>query len=188
MKKVGFFGGSFDPIHFGHINLALELLEKRHLDEALFCPAFCSPFKGDHPPSLSKLERLELLKLALEGVPHARISTLELDREGPSYTVDTIRELLKLEKSSFRLLLSEEAAERIMEWREAQELVRLAPPLVGVRDPSSSSKGPFERVRTRVFEVSSTEIRERLKRGLYCGHLIPPKALDYILQNGLYSR
>jgi nicotinate-nucleotide adenylyltransferase len=186
MKKVGFFGGSFDPIHFGHINLALELLEKGHLDEVLFCPAFCSPFKTGHPPAASKKDRLEMLKLALKAVPHTRITTLELDREGPSYTVDTIRELQRQEKSSFRLLLSEEAAKEIDKWKEAKELTRLAPPLIGVR--ASFSEGPFERVRTRVLEVSSTEIRKRLQEKLYCGHLIPPKALDYILQNGLYSR
>jgi nicotinate-nucleotide adenylyltransferase len=140
----GFFGGSFDPIHFGHISLAVRLLEEHKLEEILFCPAFYSPFKTRVPPVASSKDRLEMLKLALDH-PKFKIVTLELERGGPSYTIDTIR---ALKMQGLRLILSEESAAFFSKWKEAEELVRLAPPLIGSRE----------------IPVSSTEIRERLKK------------------------
>lgn len=171
MKKkiIGFFGGTFDPIHFGHIALAVELLEAHHLDQILFCPVYCSPFKTKTPPIATPEERVAMLKLALDH-PQFAISTAEIERPGSSYTIDTIR-ALRQEGSEYRLLLSEEAAPHLDQWKEIQELIRLAPPLIGPR------------VRT----ISSTEIRARLKKKLYCGHLVPGKVLDYIKANHLYS-
>ncbi len=168
MKTVGFFGGSFDPIHFGHIGLAVELMEKHKLDAVLFCPAYCSPFKKDEPPVASPLDRLEMLKLALE-LPQFKISTLEIDRKGTSYTVDTLR-ALKKEGINLKLLLSEESARHLNKWKEPEELLQIAPPLIGRRE----------------IQISSTEIRERLKKKLYCGHLVPAKTLDYIQKHRLY--
>ena len=168
MKKVGFFGGSFDPIHFGHIALAIQLMEIHQLDEVLFCPAFCSPFKTATPPIGTPHERLAMLKLALD-IPQFKISTLELDRRGPSYSIETLR-ALQTEGVKFRLLLSDEAAAHLDKWKDTQELIKLAPPLVAPRE----------------IQISSTQIRARLKRGLYCGHLIPAKALEYIQNHHLY--
>lgn len=167
MKKIGFFGGSFDPIHFGHIGLAVDLLEKYHLDEILFCPTFCSPFKTDNPPKETAFHRLKMVELALDH-PQFKICTLEIYRQGPSYTIDTLRELKGLD---LRLLLSEESARNLSRWRDYEEIIQLAPPLIGAREN----------------KISSTEIRERLKKRLYCSHLIPAKALDYIMENALYS-
>lgn len=168
MKKVGFFGGSFDPIHFGHVALAIQLMEVHQLDEVLFCPAFCSPFKMATPPIGSPQDRLALLKLALE-IPQFKITTIELERGGPSYSVETLR-ALQVEGVKFRLLLSDEAAVRLDQWKDTQELIKLAPPLIGPRE----------------IQISSTQIRSRLKKKLYCGHLIPAKALEYIHRHGIY--
>jgi nicotinate-nucleotide adenylyltransferase len=184
MRTIGFFGGAFDPIHFGHISLAIQLLEINGLDEVLFCPAFCSPFKTYAPPVASPQHRLALLRLALERIPHFRITTLEIDRGGPSYTIDTLR-ALKGESAKLRLLMSEETASQFNLWKESEELSRIAPPLVGSRSPSHSSQRGY--TPTKTMEISSTEIRARLKKGLYCGHLVPPKALDYIHSHRLYS-
>ena len=192
MKTIGFFGGSFDPIHFGHIGLALQLMESCALDEVLFCPAFCSPFKTAAPPLAPPQHRLAMLRLGLEGIPRFRITSLEIDRGGPSYTIDTLR-ALKTESSRFRLLLSEEAAEKFDLWREAGELIRLAPPLIGTRPGGPSIQGPHREalkngmIPTKAMEISSTEIRQRLKKGLYCGHLVPSKVLEYIGKHRLYS-
>lgn len=168
-KTVGFFGGSFDPIHFGHIALAVQLMEDHKLDEILFCPAFCSPFKTSAPPVATPQQRLAMLKLALD-LPQFKITTYELDRDGCSYTIDTIR-ALQTEGVQFRLLLSDEAATHLDKWKETRELIRLAPPLIAPRE----------------IQISSTEIRERLKKKLYCGHLVPAKALEYIQSHRLYS-
>lgn len=192
MKTIGFFGGSFDPIHFGHINLALQLKEVHSLDEVIFCPAFCSPFKTASPPIAAPEHRVEMLKVAIEAIDGFKISTIEVDRKGPSYTIDTIR-ALKSDEVNFRLMLSEEAALRFDLWKEPEELIRLAPPLIGVRGYGNVVSGPFEGAfrkgitPTKIMEISSTEIRERLKKGLYCGHLIPAKALDYIHAYRLYK-
>ena len=169
MRKVGFFGGSFDPIHFGHISLALCLLEKYNLDRILFCPAAVSPFKTGSPPVASGKDRVEMLKLALDH-PQFKISTIELDRGGTSFTIDTICELSK--EYELNLLLSDEAAAGGLEkWKESEALQKMAPPLIGARSR----------------EISSTGIRKRLSKKLYCGHLVPLKALDYIQANQLYS-
>jgi nicotinate-nucleotide adenylyltransferase len=192
MRTIGFFGGSFDPIHYGHISLALQLMESQALDEVLFCPAFCSPSKTASPPIAPPEHRLAMLRLGLEGVPRVRITTIELDRGGPSFTIDTLR-ILKTESSKLRLLLSEEAASRFDLWKEAAELIRLAPPLIGARHGASPIRGPLGDALkrgftpTKLMEISSTEIRDRLKKGLYCGHLVPAKTLDYIHSNRLYS-
>lgn len=170
VKTVGFFGGSFDPIHFGHLSLARHLMEVHNLDEVLFCPAFCSPFKTKNPPFASGFHRLEMLKLALD-LPQFKICDWEIRQEGASYTIDTIR-ALQTEGVQFKLLLSEESALHLDQWKGIEELLTLADLL----------KGP------RHFPTSSTEIRERLKKNLDCRHLVPAKTLDYIKANRLYSR
>jgi len=170
VKKVGFFGGSFDPIHFGHISLALHLMEAHGLDEVLFCPAFCSPFKIAAPPVESGLHRLEMLRLGLE-LPQFKITDWEIEQGEVSYTIDTIR-ALESEGVHLKLLLSDESASHLAQWKEGKELLRRAPLL----------KAP------RHLSISSSMVRERLKKKLYCGHLVPAKTLDYIRLNELYSR
>lgn len=146
------------------------MLEKHGLDEILFCPAFCSPFKQDRPPIASPHHRLEMLKLVLADVPEFRVTSIELDRSGPSYTIDTLRQL-QSKGVEYRLLLTEESSSFFLNWKESQEIIRLAPLLIG----------------EKTFQISSTEVRERLKKKRYCGHLVPLKALDYIHQHRLYS-
>ncbi len=194
MKTIGFYGGTFDPIHFGHINLAVQLMEVHRLDEILFCPAYCSPFKTVAPPVASASDRLEMVRLAIGGVPHFRVSTYEADRNDPSYTIDTLRAIQGEGRGQvkFRLILSEEAATHFDQWKEFQELIRLAPPLIGTRAPARMKGSLAEKLRsgftqTKIFEISSTEIRARLKKGLYCGHLVPQNVLEYIRERGLYS-
>lgn len=191
VKQIGFFGGTFDPIHFGHLNLAMELLEKGKLDEILFCPAHCSPFKVKKPPIATPQERYEMLAAVLADFPSCEITPIEIERKGPSYTIDTLRQLQK-KGTQYRLILSEEAVERFHEWHEPEELLRLAPPIIGSRSVAHSWSGPYGEklkkniVKTSLFDISSTEVRERLRRKLCCAHLIPQKALDYINQNDLY--
>jgi nicotinate-nucleotide adenylyltransferase len=164
---IGFFGGSFDPIHFGHISLCVQLLEEHHLEQILFCPTFCSPFKITAPPTASPEHRLAMLKLALDH-PKFKICELEIERKGSSFTIDTIRHL-KL--ANLRLILSNETAAHLDRWKDTEELVKLAPPLIGPRS----------------IDISSTEVRARLRKKLYCGHLIPAKALQYIHQHKIYE-
>ena len=175
--KRGLFGGSFDPIHFGHINLAIQLFEAAGLDELLVCPAARSPFKEE--PIASPEHRRQMVQLAIEGIPHFRLLGLELDRGGLSYTIDTLKALRQQYPSDeLYLFLSDESFKKFHLWKEHEEILKLAKPLVGDRDREG---------RLPTLEISSTEIRRRLKKRLYCGHLIPAKTLDYIQRHHLYS-
>ncbi len=200
-KKVGFFGGSFDPIHLGHLNVAIELAEKHKLDEVYICPTSQSPFKKAQPPIASKEDRRAMVTAAISPLPHFTLLDLELQNSMPCYTIDTIRALLASDqqhkkKKNYFLLLGEDAIENFHEWREVEELVKLATPLIGSRKTKSfSTKGltsvlssSIEKGLTTIpiLEISSTEIRDRLQKGLYCGHLLPAKVWDYIQQHQLY--
>ena len=191
---IGFYGGTFDPIHFGHLNMAVEMLEKQGLEEIWFCPARTNPLKLNREAA-SIEHRMHMVDLAIHDVPQFKILDIESKREGPSYTVATLREIIDKNRE-FRLLLSEETAGEFGQWREPEEIINLAPPLVGSRgaelpnlEGSLQVIAALKRgwISTRVMDISSTEIRERLQKGLYCAHLVPKKVLDYIYKNHLYS-
>lgn len=176
--KVGLFGGSFDPIHFGHLNLAIEMLEKHGLDKVLFCPARQNPLKN--PSETPQHHRLEMLRLAIAPVPQFEVTTIELEREGPSYTVDTIEELARQYQNLF-LIIGEDSRSEFHKWKDWQRIEQMATLLAGPRECSTKATSPY-----RILEISSTELRERLSKGLYCEHLIPKNVLDYIHTHQLY--
>lgn len=195
LKHWGFFGGTFDPIHFGHLNLAINLLEIHNLDHIFFSPANFSPTKEESLPTATAKERLEMTKLALEGMPNCSLLHLELDREGPSYTIDTIKELLRLHSGvQFHLILGEDVLEGLPRWKQVEELLTLAPPFTGTRPGAKLPELPLpirkwvDQGKTDIpsMEISSTELRQRLIQKKYCGHLIPAKVLDYIHAHRLY--
>ena len=196
-KKIGFFGGSFDPIHLGHLNLAIELAERHKLDEVYVCPASQSPFKKNQPPIATKEDRRAMVTAAISPLPQFTLLDLELQKSMPCYTIDTIRALIATDeqhkkKKNYFLLLGEDALEQFHLWREPDELVKLAVPLIGSRNKSfTKSKGSsiLEKGLTPIpiMEISSTQIRDRLQKGLYCGHLLPAKVWDYIQQHQLYK-
>ncbi len=186
-KKIGFFGGTFDPIHFGHLNLAIQMLEKHQFDEILFCPAALSPYKRAESPKASGEHRLEMVALAIAPVKSFTLLDWEIKREGPSFTIDTIRALIeRLPDAEFHLLLGEDAEEGLALWKESDALLRLAPPFLATRFSHSAEARP-ELTPIPLLEISSTDIRERLRVKKYCGHLVPAKVLDYITQHRLYS-
>ncbi len=198
MKKIGLFGGSFDPIHFGHLNLALEMLEKRGLDEVWFCPVNISPFKMHNQPHIEASHRLKMLALALDDIPSFHFLENEMKREGPSYTVETLRELHnQYPQHEFFLILGDDAVSHFFNWHQPEEITSLAKLLVGQRDfqkPNNfkGSTGIQKAIEegltpTRVMDISSTDLRQRLENKLYCRHLIPAKVMDYISKNDLYS-
>lgn len=195
--KIGLYGGSFDPLHFGHLNLAIELKEKRGLDEVWFCPAQISPFKLHSAPNVDGKNRLIMLKSVLEEIPGFRVLDIEVQREGPSYTVDTLLELRsQFPEHEFYMLMGEDALPHFFQWHKAEEIATLAKLLIGTRTAKDFSKvhGSPEiqaalkagLTQTRMMDISSTEVRERLKKREYCGHLVPAKILAYIYQNRLY--
>lgn len=188
-KKVGIFGGSFDPFHFGHLNLAVSLKEAAGLDLVLFVPANLSPFKQGSPPLASGEMRLEMIRGAIRDLEGFEVLDVELKRPSPSYTIDTVKQLLMDSTLELHLLLAEELIPTFHSWKEAELLIQLAPPLIGVRRQELASLScPWGRmIRTPCFEISSTLIRERLAKKAYCGHLLPQSVLEYIQKHKLYA-
>lgn len=190
-KKVGLLGGSFDPIHFGHLNFAINVRERCSLDRVLFCPNVLSPFKTENPPFESIEHRLEMVRLAINSVPGLEVLDWETVGEGPHYTIDTVRKLARDSSIELHLLIAEDHLATLDKWKEWEELLRLAPPIVAARSearaPIPRFSAQLERVEIPLFDVSSTEIRVRLSQKKYCGHLLPALVLDYISQHRLYS-
>lgn len=198
-KHVGIYGGTFDPIHFGHLNIALEIMEYHQLDEIWFCPAQMNPHKS-HVESTSSFHRLKMLEIALDKIPYFGIIPNELEREGPSYTIDTLKELKLEEKreadpSQFFLILGEDSIPGFFHWKEPKEIIKLAPPLIARRflsrielqgDPEICEALTQGETPTHLMEISASRIRERVRKGQYIGHLVPAKVVDYIYQNQLY--
>ena len=203
-KKIGFLGGTFDPPHFGHINFSLEMQEKHQLDKILLCPAGIPPHKTVNAPIASPGQRLDMVTLAFEGVKGVEVINIEVKKTEPCYTIDTIRALhekyaQKKEDVEFFLLLAEDAALGLASWKDSEELLTLATLIVGSRNlpvTAQLEKACDEKIlkrvqkaKTQILEmgIASTYVRERLKNGLYCGHLVPQKVLDYIHKNKIYK-
>ncbi len=195
MKDIGFLGGTFDPPHFGHLHLALELMERGKLDEVWLCPAQSNPLK-EQAPIASANQRLMMTQLAVQQTPRLRVLDLEVKRPGPSFTIDTIQSLQETEKNcTFHLLLGDDALDSFWRWKDAETLAKLASPLTGLRSRSSRQpEGPENIVSILltslmlmpVIEISATEIRARLKTHQSCAHLVPGKVLDFIAKHRIY--
>ncbi|MBI5273639.1 MAG: nicotinate (nicotinamide) nucleotide adenylyltransferase [Chlamydiales bacterium] len=188
-NKIGFFGGTFDPIHIGHIQLALCLMEQAQLSKVVFCPTALSPFKGENPPAANGKHRLAMLSLALQDIPSVEIIENEIHADFPSYTIDTIIQLKKnvYQQNTIRLLLSQETAQSLSLWKEYKKLIEIAPPLVGCRQIDNTKNSlHLEMVQTPLFDISSTTIRNRIKEKKYVGHLLSQAVLQYIKTHRLY--
>ncbi len=196
-KRVGLLGGSFNPPHFGHLNLARELGEKHALHEIWWVPAHLNPDKvGEN--GVDSAFRLEMVRLAIEGDPYFSLCLEEFHRPPPSYTVDTLRSLHgQYPEVQFFLLLGEDVANRFLSWKEPLEILKLATILVGTRpceerapalmgDPTIVAAIRSGWTPIRQMGISSRSIRERLLYKRNCSHLIPKSVLDYIIYHDLY--
>ena len=188
--KIGLFGGSFDPVHFGHLLVALAAVEELGLDRLFFIPAAQSPFKPDSQPAPAAV-RLQLLRLALAGKTNFEIDEQEIRRGGVSYTVDTLRDYAKkLPGANLFYLIGTDHVAKLNEWREPSELARLAEFVVIPRPGEApvNFPPPFHGRTLNGFPlaVSSLEIRARLKAGLPIEPLTPPAVAEAIRDGKLY--
>jgi len=198
MTRIGLYGGSFDPIHFGHISFAVDMLEKHKLDEVWFIPAKQNPHKDCFPADAS--HRLNMLKIALLPTPYFIVKDDELKRASPSYTIDTIENIIASHGSDkqFFLLMGKDLLCGFEKWHRVKELIALIPILIGERSCDVELEKTIKdhdiykalckaKTPIRRLDINSTEIRQRLSEGLYCDHLLPEKVLDYIYKYELYS-
>ncbi|MCA1581356.1 MAG: nicotinate (nicotinamide) nucleotide adenylyltransferase [Acidobacteria bacterium] len=194
--RTGVFGGTFDPVHLGHVAMAEAAAMKFGLSSVLFLPARLSPHKTA-PPTDAR-HRVAMLALALAGRPDWSIALDELDREGPSFTVDTLRALsARSLQPDLRLLMGTDTLAGFARWKEPAEIVRLARIAAFYRDPFRGEGLVVPDVagladRLDVFDagsvrISSTELREKLSSGQRPSGLVPPSVAEYITKQGLYS-
>ncbi|HVR84192.1 MAG TPA: nicotinate-nucleotide adenylyltransferase [Planctomycetota bacterium] len=185
--RLGLLGGSFNPIHHGHLVTAIRAAEAARLDRVLVIPAAVSPLKPARGLA-SAGDRWGLLKKAIRGNPLFRASDLELRRGGLSYSVDTLRELKRKTRARLYWILGTDAAKLLPQWKSIDEVRTLAEFIVvaraGDRIPRNMSKETI--VRAPLLEISSSEIRERVRKGLTVRYLVPDAVEREIRRKGLY--
>jgi nicotinate-nucleotide adenylyltransferase len=191
-KRIGFLGGTFDPIHSGHLILAQELLEKFQLEKVIFIPAATPPHKDNESVSPAH-HRLEMTKEAIQDNPRFEISDIEIKREGKSYTIETVRELKKLHPDSdLYLLAGSDILTEFDTWKDPDKIFEETKVVIGVRpgyDKIDLNNPFFAKcimAEMNGLHVSSTQIRHRLKEGKSIRYLVPPKVEEYIRAKGLY--
>ncbi|MGH7512712.1 MAG: nicotinate-nucleotide adenylyltransferase [Gemmatimonadales bacterium] len=188
MPSIGLFGGSFDPVHHGHLIVARVAAESLALDELRFLPAREQPFKqGQHGAPAA--DRAVMLELAIAGSPGFALERTELDRPGPSYTVDTLEAVRAREPgASLTLLLGADAAAELGAWHRAAELPRLARVIVVGRPGAPIPSSPLiaGSVAVPALDISATEIRSRVRAGLPIRYWVPDAVAEYIVRHRLY--
>jgi nicotinate-nucleotide adenylyltransferase len=195
--RLGVLGGTFDPIHYGHLDAAAAARDSMSLDEVLFVPTRHQPLRTNGTEA-SAFHRFAMVTLAINGCPSYRVSDVELRREGPSYTIDTLRQLHAEGWSAAQIffILGADAVAEIANWRgypailEAARFVVVARPGVTLdaavaRTPGLAARVSLLEARTR--DVSSTAIRQRLSAGESIDDLVPAAVSRHILAHHLYG-
>ncbi|PWL41708.1 MAG: nicotinate (nicotinamide) nucleotide adenylyltransferase [Clostridiales bacterium] len=196
MKKIGLFGGTFNPVHTGHLNLLRQVQAQMQFDELLLIPSHLPPHKEASDLASGK-DRLQMLALAVEDIPEAGVCDIELHKSGKSYTIETLRKLRRLfPTAEFYFIVGTDMLLTFDEWKQWRDILKLAYLVASSRDEGEyerlcekAQKLDRERIlvlKTQPFPLSSTEIRRKLKAGEDVAELLSPKVLRYIEQKGLY--
>ena len=190
--RIGVFGGTFDPPHVGHLLVANDAREALELDRLIFVPTGAQPFKVDMPPAASGQDRLEMVRLAVADDANYVVDDAEINRKGLSFTVDTLEHLSERNPAArLFLLMGEDVLASFEKWRSPARIPELATLVAvsrgglaeSVADPAASA---VLRVSTRRVDVSSTEIRERLRAGKSIKGFVPESVERFIDVRGLY--
>jgi nicotinate-nucleotide adenylyltransferase len=203
--RIGIYGGSFDPIHVGHLILAECAAETLRLDQVRFLPANLSPLKQSSAPTETK-HRVEMVKLAIGGNPRFHLDTREIDRGGVSYTIDTVKSLrAAFHESELWLLMGADSLKDFSKWRSPTELLHLVQ-LGVMRRPLARGEDrldwsllePFcegrdcqscgTEIAAPLLELSSTDIRHRLEKKISIRYSVPAAVEAYIRQHNLYRQ
>jgi len=190
MERVGLFGGSFNPVHLGHLLVAQAALEELNLSHVFFIPAAQSPFKPEIQLAPGP-ERLQLLRLALAGQNRCSVDGQEIARGGVSYSIDTVREYAqRFSHAELWYLIGGDHAPFLPKWREADELASRVQ--MGLIPRPGQEVGalppPFRGVALRgwTLDLSASQIRERVRAGKSIDWLVPRAVAEAIRNNGLY--
>jgi nicotinate-nucleotide adenylyltransferase len=188
MRKIGIFGGTFDPPHFGHLLMANEVCFRLSLDEIWFMPNQLPPHKVKTSNTTNE-NRLQMILKAINGHPQFKLETIEFSRSGPSYTVDTI-EVLKDQypEYHFYFIIGADMIEYLPNWHRIDDLIQLVQ-FVGVKRPgySETTAYPIIYVEAPLIEISSKMIRNRIQNKESIRYLLPEAVREYIKENHLYG-
>jgi nicotinate-nucleotide adenylyltransferase len=184
LKKIGILGGTFDPIHHGHLILARDALEQLGLDSVIFIPAAIAPHKLGRKPTAAEI-RLEMLRAAIEGEAQFCLDAMELERPAPSYTVDTMEALKARESDAeFVCLIGEDNVAQLPTWHRFSDLSKMVQ--FAVLDRSGlQTTHPYPIIR-RHLDISATDIRNRVAHGQSIRYLVPPAVGKVIRERQLY--
>jgi len=200
-RKIGIMGGTFDPIHTGHLVIAEAVRIEYNLEKVLFIPAANPPHK-QHSQIEPSIHRYIMTVMATYSNPHFYVSPIELERSGLSYTIDTVRALIEQygDKTEFYFITGADAIQDLPTWRHIDQLLDLCHFIAAARPGSICSldhiinnlgvKGRqrIHRLPNPELEISSTDIRERVGLGRSIKYIVPESVESYILKEGLYSR
>ncbi|WP_455025401.1 nicotinate (nicotinamide) nucleotide adenylyltransferase [Oribacterium sinus] len=200
MKSIAILGGSFNPVHYGHLKMAEAAMESSHFSKVLFIPTG-TPYHKEQKALLPFSDRLKLLELAIENCPDFAFSPIEGEREGNSYTFDTVSELLRQNPTeSYSLLIGTDQFLTLRSWHKIKELGKLVDFYIANRNGEMSfstfqkEKEALEKelsLHCKLFpmpaiDLSSTEIRNLLKEGKSIHGMLPKPVEEYILKKGFY--
>lgn len=200
MKPIAILGGSFNPVHYGHLKMAEAAMESTHFSKVLFIPTG-TPYHKEQKDLLPFSDRLKLLELAIENCPDFDCSPIEGERDGNSYTIDTVRELLRQNPTnSYSLLIGTDQFLTLRSWHKIKELGQLLDFYVANRN-GEMEFSTFQKEREDLekelslhcilfpmpaIDLSSTEIRNLLKEGKSIHGMLPKSVEEYILKKGFY--
>lgn len=199
-KNIGIMGGTFNPIHYGHLLLAEQAREELKLDEVLFLPSG-NPYMKRQNIILDGQRRADMVKLAIEGHPDFSLSTIELERKGPTYTCDTLKELKeKNPQNSYYFILGADSLLMLECWKNPEVIFQNAVITASVRGTGNEEKirmiaaqlkqeygAEIRILPARFMDLSSSEIRQRLEKGKSVRYMLPENVRSYILENHLYQ-
>jgi nicotinate-nucleotide adenylyltransferase len=183
VTRIGVFGGTFDPVHVGHLAIANAALDDLELDRVYFVPARRSPLK-ETGPIANAADRLAMLRASIVEESRFQISTAELEREGPSFTVETL-EALRDEGDLF-LILGSDAYADFERWRDPDRIRALATVVLAARPGVPNAPRGVRMLDSPLMDISSRELRARAARGRSLRYLVPKEALRYIEEHRLY--
>lgn len=197
-KCIGVFGGSFNPIHIGHLILAESARQEFHLEKVIFIPTGDTPNKDMH--YVDKIDRFHMVELAIQGNPYFEISSIEMERTGPSYTVDTIHQVKKMIGDEYKIyfLAGTDAVADLPTWKYNKELLSICD-FISAGRPGSTDKlnksvsyfGELGKERIHFLkmpelEISSTDLRWRIENNMSVTYMIPDAVIKYIKEKQIY--
>lgn len=200
-KKIGIMGGTFNPIHFGHLILAEAAYEQYHLDKVLIMPAK-EPSHKTISDTITEEDRVEMVKRAIKGNDHFELSLLEINREGITYTIDTLTELHEEDSEiEYYFIMGADSLFHFNSWKEPEKILKLTNILVANRDLSTFSalnsqidylsdkydEANISLLDTPNLEISSHALRKRVRQNLSIKYYVPKSVEEYIKEHGLYQ-